>query len=202
MMSRDSYVTFWYSGICGKDAKKLEGIYHDMARKARNIKKEAATVKTDEIIEELCKQFPSRAECEASFTTRGFTDSAFVKMVLRYVEMSEYKKLETTLKDPEKVQLEHILPRNPAPGWKEFFPNEKDMRENTYRFGNLTLLYQRLNERARNGLFSEKKKHYEKSEIGLTNSLKSREKWTAAEVAARTKELFGYVQKTWPIYGA
>ncbi len=193
-------LTFWYSGICSKDAKKLEAIYHDLARKARTIKNEDGKVKTEEIIEELIKQFPSDAECEASFMTKRFTDSGFIKMVLRNIELNEYKKVETTLKDPAKVQLEHILPRNPDPVWKEYFPDEKEMRENTYRFGNFTLLYQRLNEKARNGPFSEKKKHYEQSEIGLTNSLKSLKQWTATEVDNRTKELFKYVQKEWPIY--
>lgn len=194
-------LTFWYSGICGNDAKQLEGIYHNMARKARTIKEETGKIKTDEIIEELHKQFPTRAECEARFMTKAFTDSSFIKMVLRKIEENEYKKVETTLKDPGKVQLEHILPRNPVPAWKEFFPNEKEMHENTYRFGNFTLLYQRLNEKAKNGPFCEKKKHYENSEIGLTNSLKALEKWTATEIDARTKELFGYIQKIWPIDG-
>ncbi|MHB8105734.1 MAG: DUF262 domain-containing protein, partial [Dehalococcoidales bacterium] len=105
-------LTFWYSGICGKDAKKLEDIYHDMARKVRGIKKEEGKVIIDQVIEELRKQFPSNAECEASFTTKPFTDSSFIKMVLRNIETNEYKKVETTLNDPEKVQLEHILPRN------------------------------------------------------------------------------------------
>ncbi len=120
-------------------------------------------------------------------------------MVLRNIEMNEYKKVETTLKSPEKVQLEHILPRNPDPVWKEYFPDEKEMREYMYRFGNFTLLYQRLNEKARNGPFSDKKILYGKSEIGLTNSLISLEQWTDTEINSRTKELFEYAQKVWPI---
>ena len=118
------------------------------------------------------------------------------------IENVEFKKVETTLKSPTKVQLEHILPRNPEPSWQSVFTDEKDMKEYTNRFGNYTLLFGRLNATARNSPFSEKKKHYGKSDVGLTKSLIDIEEWNAGEIDKRTQKLFQLSQKVWPIYKA
>ncbi len=195
-------LTFWYSGICGKDAKKLESTYHALARKIRHGSPSMKAVILNEVANELYNAFPSSDECEASFRTRDFTDTSFIKMVLANIEKEEFKKVETTLKSPTKVQLEHILPINPAPSWKSLFEDEKEMREYTYRFGNFTLLFIRLNEAAKNAPFLEKKKHYEKSEIGLTKSLTDIPEWSASEIEKRTQKLFQLSQKIWPIYKA
>jgi len=193
-------LTFWYSGICGKDAKKLESTYHILAREIREKSALTSGQIFDEVANELYKAFPTLAECKASFTTRAFTDTSFIKMVLGNIENVEFKKVETTLKSPAKVQLEHILPRNPDPSWKSVFPDEKEMKEYTYRLGNLTLLFARLNEAAKNAPFLEKKKHYEKSEVVLTKSLADIPEWNANEIEKRTQKLFQLSQKIWPIY--
>lgn len=195
-------LTFWYSGICGKDAKKLENTYHTLARKIRERRALTSAQIFDEVANELYKAFPTLAECEASFTTKTFTDTSFIKMVLGNIENVEFKKLETTLKSPTKVQLEHILPRNPDPSWKDVFPDEKEMKEYTNRFGNYTLLFVRLNEAAKNSPFSEKKKYYGESDIGLTKSLIGIPQWDVSEIDKRTKMLFQLSQKLWPIYTA
>lgn len=122
-------------------------------------------------------------------------------MVLWHIENTEFKKVETTLKDSSKIHLEHVLPRNPAEGWKKVFANdEKKMGDYKYRFGNYTLLYGRLNQKARNSVFQEKLKEYAKSEVGLTKETLSIKEWNETTIDKRTELLFERTQKIWPIY--
>jgi hypothetical protein len=191
-------LTFWYSGICSRDAKSLESIYHRLAKKIRAATKQTKEAAIKEIVKELGDKFPPEDECKASFTTRAFTDKGFVKMVLEEIEKNEYQKGELTLKGPKDVQLEHILPKNPDRSWKQIFEDNKVM-EYTYKFGNYTLLYGSLNRSARNGPFSAKKKFYDKSQIGLTKALTEVEEWNADSINMRTVCLYELAKKTWPL---
>jgi len=195
-------LTFWYSGVCSKDAKRLEGHYHDLARKMRNMEKEEGTATLGWIAEELQKQFPTINECKAAFTESRFIDTDFVKMVLENVEGKEYPKAEMTLKSSKEVQLEHILPKRPDPDWKEVFPDDRDLREYADKLGNYTLLHGPLNRQALNAPFAKKKALYASSEIGLTKELMEVEKWNASEINRRAERLFELVQQVWPIYSS
>jgi hypothetical protein len=195
-------LTFWYSGVCGKDAKRLESHYHDLARKMRSMEKEESAATLGRIAEELQKQFPTMGECKAAFTESRFMDTDFVKMILEHVEDAEYRKAEMRLKSGKEVELEHILPKHPDPAWRDVFPDDRDLQEYTYKLGNYTLVYGPLNRKALNAPFAKKKKIYESSEVGLTKELISVEKWDAEEINRRTERLFELVQKVWPISGS
>ena len=193
-------LTFWHSGICNRDAKKLEETYHDLARKARTMNKETSSTVKKEIIEKLRKEVPSLEECRGSFVNKGFSDRTFVKMVLKEIENAEYQKLEMTLKGPKDVTLEHILPKSPDESWNGVFKDKKEMNEYTYKFGNYTLLWAALNKTIKNGSFTEKKKKgYAASKVGLTKALTKIQKWNAKAIDKRGEELFALAQKVWPL---
>lgn len=193
-------LTFWHSGVCEKDAKELEKIYHDLAQQLRKLRAGEAAEALPKITGKLRAKFPSVTECWANFSSRKFIDDSFVKMMLRYVELNEYPG-EKTLKSDKVVWLEHILPRKPKAGseWLEIFNNETERTEYTYRIGNYTLLLDRLNEKARNFPFSQKKGLYAASQVKLTQQLVDCAKWDAAAITQRTELVFNLAKKVWPI---
>jgi len=194
-------LTFWHSGVCEKDAKELEKIYHDLAQQLRKLRSEEAAEALPKIADKLRAKFPSVSECWADFGTRQFNNDNFVKMMLRHIELNEYPG-EKTLKADKVIWLEHILPRKPKTGsvWLEFFDTETERTEYTYRIGNYALLLDRLNAKARNLPFSQKKEFYAASQIKLTQQLADYAKWDASAIDQKTKVLFDLAKKVWPIY--
>ncbi|MSQ40332.1 MAG: DUF262 domain-containing protein [Dehalococcoidia bacterium] len=192
-------LTFWYSGICGKDAKRLESTYHSLAHSLRQKDKTTISAFLADIDRTLQKELPTVDECKASFKTGAFNDSKFIKMVLCNIENTEFNHVELELRSPAKVQLEHVLPRTPMPSWLNVFPNDRERTEYTYRFGNFTLLDKRLNVSVTNAPFAKKKQGYKKSHIELTKSLCAIPEWNKTEIDNRTDRLFELSRKIWPI---
>ena len=95
----------------------------------------------------------------------------------------------------ERVNLEHILPQSPSPEWAHFGDGERD----TYakRIGNLTLLDRKLNEKAGNVSFADKKKVFQQSKICMTNLVCDYEDWTAASIDDRQRKLAETALKAW-----
>jgi hypothetical protein len=194
-------LTFWHSGVCEKDAKELEKIYHDLAQQLRTLHTEETADALPKIVSKLRSKFPSESECWANFSTRAFTSDNFVKMMLRQIELNENPG-EKTLKGDKVVWLEHILPKKPKTGsaWLEIFDTEPERTEYTYRIGNYALLLDRLNEKARNLPFSQKKESYAKSQIKLTQQLSDYGKWDISAIEQRAELLFNLAKKVWSIY--
>lgn len=70
-----------------------------------------------------------------------------------------------------KVEIEHILPQQPAPEVKAAFDKPSELESFIYRLGNLTLVEKSINCSVGNGLFSVKRTEYYKSNFLLTKSL-------------------------------
>jgi hypothetical protein len=193
-------LTFWHSGVCGNDAKKLESVYHEIAKNLRQ-----KEISVDGVMKKLCAQFPSVAECKSSFITKTFDNDNFIKMMLRNMEMFVDKKNEKSLKSNTSVWLEHILPQNPdkKSPWIKTFPDEKERRDYSQKLGNCTLLFGDANRDIGAKPFEEKVKKYVESGIVLTKAVAENYKnWDKKSIDARTKELFDMAQQVWPIYKA
>lgn len=68
------------------------------------------------------------------------------------------------------------------------------------RLGNLTLPSGKRNRLISNKPFSEKVKHYAKSELRVTSEIaRTQETWTASKVAERQKELQVHAKDAWSI---
>ncbi len=199
-------LTFWHSGICEKDARHLEAVYHDLAQKIRKMEKtkdkQAKESVITDIKKKLGKEFPSGAECKAGFTEKTFTTDSFAKMVLRHIELKKDIGSEKTLKADKVVWLEHILPQKPGKGspWLTIFPDMKEREEYSTKLGNCTILFDKLNREASNQPFPQKKDKYLKSHIELTKELAKYDKWDKAVIDERTDMLFELAKEIWPIY--
>lgn len=100
----------------------------------------------------------------------------------------------------EKVNLEHILPENPAnlrKDWPDF--NENIHKTYYRRLGNLTLLDKKMNSDVKSGNFSSKKEIYNQSEIVITKKLCEFNLWTSKEIEKRQKEFAEKAVEIWGI---
>lgn len=200
-------LTFWHSGICERDARHLEKIYHKLANKIRETCPEEANQVVSEIISALHAEFPSKEDCHHDFRTKTFSDSSFIKGLLRNLELQKTIEVhghegEKTLLSNQAVWLEHILPQNPEKdsAWMASFPDKSERDEYTYKLGNQTLLAGTLDRKALNKPLEEKKTLcYSKSQIELTKDLLKAEEWNAKEIDQRTEKLFDLAKKVWPI---
>lgn len=104
------------------------------------------------------------------------------------------------LTDPEKVNLEHILPKNPDPGWKNVLGADPSiLRECRNRLGNLCLLDKPSNKKQAAKPFSDKKLLYLKSEFDLTKQVASQySAWDRRTIEDRQRKMAKLALSRWP----
>ncbi|MDP9054967.1 MAG: HNH endonuclease family protein [Acidobacteriota bacterium] len=94
--------------------------------------------------------------------------------------------------------LEHIYPQNPdddAWGGEE---NQAAMEPYTWHIGNLTMLGERLNSKAKNSEYAVKREKYQASELKMPQEIAEQyDKWDVASIEARAKSLTTHVLKVW-----
>lgn len=100
--------------------------------------------------------------------------------------------------NPDEVSLEHILPKNPAPGtWTDFEPETTTLWAR--KLGNLCLLSSDENGAAGNAEFSAKKPIYQKSKLRLTRQVAGYANWDPKSIQDRQKKLAKMSVSIWPI---
>jgi len=201
LLKRIASLTFWHSGICVKDARHLEAIYHSLALGMRKIGTGHSELDVNYVLSELSKQFPSEDECESNFLSKSFDNGNFVKMMLRNMEDQKYPPAEKELKGSRQVWWEHVLPEHPGKDseWKKAFEDERERMECVDRLGNHALLYGPTNRTIGNQDFSKKRERYCDSNCGLTREIAKYDEWDKGTIEERTKELFELAKQVWPI---
>lgn len=167
--------------VAGKTANKYE---IEFAKIAYNISEEVLKGK-DQIIEKISSLIISDDSFINNFEIFSSKSSNVIRYLLR--KINNYSNQEMRIIDDARtVHVEHILPKKIKSGeWNEF--KENDHSEYLWRLGNLTLLGQEYNIKAKNKEFLEKKKMYSKSSIIITKNLINIENWTKEEISKRQK---------------
>lgn len=98
--------------------------------------------------------------------------------------------------DTSKVNLEHIIPLNPAPNWPEI--DDETAKSYYNRIGNMVLLDAKKNSKLGNSSFAEKKKVLAESSLILTRRVGKFQSWGPDDVTERQLELAELAVKTWP----
>ena len=94
----------------------------------------------------------------------------------------------------DKANLEHVFPQNAGADW----PNRDKLQPFIWHIGNLTVLSDRLNAKARNKSFAAKcKDYYSKSEIRMTRDLTTVKSWDEKAVVTRAEHLGKQILRTW-----
>ena len=98
--------------------------------------------------------------------------------------------------DQESINLEHVLPENPASLWDV---DDETALVNYRRLGNLVLLQATPNSVIGNLPFKDKKAALKASSFFLTKMVAENKAWTTKEINIRQRRLAELAVETWPL---
>ena len=148
-----------------------------------------------DILKKLYSLMVSDDEFINNFKVFNSKKNAVIRYLLRKInnfDVSETKIVD----DSNRVHVEHILPKKINDEWINF--NAEDHETYLWRIGNLTLLGQEYNNRAKNKGFDKKKEIYKKSEIKMTRDLVTIDDWTTLTIIKRQEDFAEIALKIWP----
>jgi uncharacterized protein with ParB-like and HNH nuclease domain len=193
--------------ICGENAQVLEN--HLQA--ASHLVKKSDSESLIKACQHLVNSCPDDEEFSLALKNRSFKDTKLQAYALRNLNLAITSSEVTTNK--KNVSVEHIAPQKPddkdwylcvAP--KEISDVEsksKSYDDYVYKWGNITILEQKLNSSVQNNVWAIKKtgngkyKGYQDSTIKTTVELLSIEKWTAEVIDQRTEWFAAAALKIW-----
>ncbi len=171
---------------------------HEFSNQAKLINE--GNIKNALDLKESIKNFiPSDDQFKNSFEISTVSKQYIARYYLSEIEKSYRDTNEMgPLNNPEKVNLEHILPINYDIGsWPQF--NEDAHKSYYKRIGNLTLMDKIMNSKQKNEEFDLKKEFYEKSEIVITKSLDEYDQWTPEYIEQRQKDFAEKAVNVWSL---
>ncbi len=147
--------------------------------------------------ESIKNLIPSNDQFKKSFEIATVSKNYIARYYLSEIEKSYRGTPEVEpLKNPEKVNLEHVLPINYELGsWPQF--NEDAHKSYYKRIGNLTLMDKIMNSKQKNEEFDLKKEFYKKSEIIITKSLDEYGQWIPEYIEQRQKDFAEKAVNVW-----
>lgn len=109
--------------------------------------------------------------------------------------------------DPDLYTIEHVLPQRPSASsaWRQSVPSAEERSELVDCLGNLVLITQQENDKARNASWEEKKEIYGKTAsstaplLAITRDVLAEREWRRPEIEAREQRLIGFIEKLWRI---
>ena len=154
-----------------------------------------------ELREELKKLISDDAEFKEKFITATVSTEKYARYYLRAIENQKKGITSPELivnSDPDVVNLEHILPKNPHKNWSNF--NEDQVVLLSKRIGNLTLMQNKLNSKQGNEPFSKKKDYFASSDLWITKMIADNySNWTLDNIKDRQEKLADIAVQTWSI---
>lgn len=179
-----------YNVIAGRETTVMESAVYEAAASLRK------TRDFDAAITALAALAPDGADFVAQFRRASVSRIATARYLLREIEHAKRRTQELSVDGTDRVHVEHIYPQTPV-GVK--WPKHAQLIN---RLGNLTLLGKRLNISIRNADFQTKKRDgYAGSDILMTKELLRFEKWDAAAVDERQRQLSSWVFGIWKFPG-
>jgi len=151
---------------------------------------------------------PSDLEFETNFQEREFRNNDQTKYILDTFEKKHFMKNAAgkSIKERSEVHIEHIAPTSSFTAkkykkWADYLDINKAGFENfKTRIGNLTLLEYKLNIRASNKPFLQKKKRYDESSFKMTEKIiENYSEWKSADILKRTKKLSKIAVNIWSL---
>ena len=142
---------------------------------------------------------PNDAQFREAFAACTVSKANLARYYLRVLEQQARGEAEPELipnDNQDVVNLEHILPLNPAPEWKM----EGDVARALYRkLGNLALLAASPNNDAANDVFLKKREIYACSTFLLTKNLEDYDEWNDAAIQHRQGQLAKFAVDAWTL---
>lgn len=188
--------------VTGKNAQDLENIWRDAAILLFDSSKDDESVLAS-ALDILKSNLPSDAEFKNELSGKAFKSTKFVRYILRKIENSRIDNEVWVLAGAEKLDVEHIAPKNPddTHDWKKVMQGESNYGNIIFRIGNQTLLTKPLNRGAKNKEYSFKRPYYKTKTEHLTTLtkelLKDYPEWNQAAVIKRSKALASEAANLW-----
>ncbi|CAA2137840.1 DUF262 domain-containing HNH endonuclease family protein [Hyphomicrobium sp. ghe19] len=108
--------------------------------------------------------------------------------------------------DPDQYTIEHVLPQRPAASssWRQLFPSAEERAQLVESLGNLVLITQQDNDRARNASWDDKKEIYSKgssqaSMLAITRDVLGEREWRRGQIETREQRLVGLIDRIWRV---
>ena len=152
-----------------------------------------------ELLSSIEKLIPTDDQFQKAFEMATISKAYIARYYLRKLEQAYRTTLELEpIKNPEKVNLEHILPENPTDLIKDWLNFDENLHKTYYRrIGNLTLLDKEMNSDVGNGPFEGKKEIYKQSELQISNKIAEYDDWAPSEIETRQKEFAEKAVEIW-----
>lgn len=182
-------LTFRHS-ILRKDPKELERFYYHISE----------LISDDSDIENVVNQIrdhqnfkeEEKFKMEFVFSSVKF---AVAKMILDRITRKHSESVDWSNKD---VHIEHIMPQKPMGEWKVLFDkDEHEYKDYLNRLGNLTILQDKKNIKAKNKDFNDKREYYKESRLTITKSLADHTRWDYNEILERQEYLYEQSKDIW-----
>ena len=189
--------------IAGRNAQQLETKFQE----AGSIFVKKGVDGFDEAAQTLIDAMPSRGEFLGQFRSKTMGTAYVARYMLRRIEETLSPGMEWNLKSPSKVHIEHIMPQHLSQPWQESLGENAVEKHGAAvaRWGNLTLLAEKLNREARDSSFEAKLKIYSGapgSAICMTKLLQRETSWGPEEIDARQQWLAEIAEQLWSPKGA
>lgn len=153
----------------------------------------------DEIKNKLNEESPSDEEVYAGLANEDFSRNSQTKYILDMIESHHFMAGEgagAKSYNRATVDIEHIAPRatfsaDKYSPWRDVLGVDEDgFEQYKNRLGNLTLLEDRLNEKASDRPFQQKKDQYKLADFEMTQDIRETyDIWTKNEIEERSQEL-------------
>ncbi len=188
--------TVRHSIIGGRNPNQLDKAYLHLCESVRRDPQSAPSLVAHDLTL-LCPDDASFGAAVANYQVGSVTPATRV-VLLRLNEVLSTG--ETTVRGPDEVHVEHILPRVPShEALAESGLSEDAAQDQCCRLANLTLLHGRVNQSISNRPFSAKRPELKKSEIGLNRSVAANKVWGQREIERRAAELARLACIAWPL---
>jgi hypothetical protein len=182
--------------VGGIGAGTTESAYANAATRVR----EGNIQNVDELFDLLKEIVPSDERFRISFNDYSPRTNKIARYYLLALERKAQGEPEPEFvpnEDEEKVNLEHVFPRNARDeDWPSFVG--LDSGEWSQRLGNLTLLQKSQNARIGNKAFDVKRPKLAASKLRLTKMVGSEVIWTPTAIEQRQKSLAKLALEVWP----
>ena len=181
-------LTFRHS-ILRNDPKELERFYYDLCHE----------IKSDDNVNEGLMKIAKHQNFrdEDKFKNEFVLSSpkmSISKMILDRICRKVSESIDWSNKD---VHIEHVMPQTPDGQWLILAKDKEVYKDYLNRLGNLTILQDKKNIKARNKDFSVKKDFYKESRLMITKDLCDYDNWNFETIVERQEALYDIARDIW-----
>ncbi len=187
-------LTFRYSTIMNSDAKELERLYANSAKRLKDEHEDAV----EDILNDLKRKFPAQDPYKAVFLAKDDMKHSVARYIFQKIEYHLDEGSKRTV-GSSTHDVEDIFPREPQQWERAGYTTREieELRKCQSMLGNLALMKKEDNRTVKNKSFDKKKEYYKKSKIHFTNKLVNVPNWTPTEIQKRQAELYNLSLKIW-----